>query len=51
MKKIMSFITAMAVSVGVMRADEGMWLLPLIQKMNADAMKTLGCELDRKSVV
>ena len=50
MKKILSFIAAMAVSVGIMRADEGMWLLPLVQKMNADAMKTLGCELTPKQI-
>ena len=27
------------------RADEGMWMLPLLQKMNAQAMKDLGCRL------
>ena len=26
-------------------ADEGMWMLPLLQKLNADAMKDLGCRL------
>lgn len=27
------------------RADEGMWLLPLLQKMNANAIKEAGCRL------
>ena len=27
------------------RADEGMWLLPLLEKMNADAMRNLGSRL------
>ena len=26
-------------------ADEGMWMLPLLQKLNAGAMKDLGCRL------
>ena len=28
-----------------LRADEGMWLLPLLEKMNADAMRNLGSRL------
>ena len=40
---------ALAISVSAM-ADEGMWLLPLLQKMNADAMKELGCELTPKQI-
>ena len=31
-------------------ADEGMWLLPLIQKMNASAMKDLGCRLSSGNI-
>ncbi len=31
-------------------ADEGMWMLPLLQKMNAKAMKDLGCELTPKQI-
>ena len=27
------------------RADEGMWLLPLLEKMNADALRNLGSRL------
>ncbi len=35
---------ALAVGFSAM-ADEGMWMLPLLQKLNADAMKDLGCRL------
>ena len=37
------------VSIGAF-ADEGMWMLPLLQKMNAKAMKDLGCELTPKQI-
>ena len=50
MKRILSLITVLAISAGIARADEGMWLLPLIQKMNADAMKELGCKLTPKQI-
>ena len=50
MKKIISVITAMTIFAGSMFADEGMWLLPLIQKMNGKAMKELGCELTPKQI-
>lgn len=33
-----------------MRADEGMWLLPLLEKMNADAMKNLGARLTPEQI-
>ena len=39
-------MTALAVlSAGVMRADEGMWMLPLLQKMNGKALSKAGCRL------
>ena len=46
MKKIICAFTALVIlaSTGA-RADEGMWLLPLLQKMNAKAMADLGCRL------
>ena len=50
MKKIFCFLTALAVFAGTMRADEGMWMLPLIQKMNSKAMKDLGCKLSAKQI-
>ena len=36
---------ALLLSAATMRADEGMWLLPLIQKMNSEALKERGCRL------
>jgi len=45
MKKFLVSVTA-ALMVGFSAmADEGMWMLPLLQKLNADAMKDLGCRL------
>lgn len=50
MKKIVSIIIAAAISAGSVFADEGMWLLPLLEKMNGKAMKELGCELTPKQI-
>ena len=50
MKRIASIIIAMAISAGSVFADEGMWLLPLLEKMNGKAMKELGCELTPKQI-
>ena len=43
-------MAATAVFAGSIRADEGMWMLPLLQKMNAKAMKDLGCELTPQQI-
>ena len=50
MKRIISIITAMTLFAGSAFADEGMWLLPLIKKMNGKDMKELGCELSPKQI-
>ena len=50
MKKIISIITALTIFTGSAIADEGMWLLPLLEKMNGKAMKELGCELTPKQI-
>ena len=50
MKKIISTITTMVILSVSASADEGMWLLPLIEKMNGNAMKELGCELTPKQI-
>ena len=50
MKRIICIFAALAVSLGTIWADEGMWMLPLLQKMNAKAMKELGCELTPKDI-
>ena len=49
MKQIISIIAALGICMTSF-ADEGMWLLPLIQKMNGTAMKDLGCELTPKQI-
>ena len=43
-------MTLLAVFAGSVRADEGMWMLPLLQKMNAKAMKEVGCKLSPKEI-
>ncbi len=50
MKRIISIITALTVFAGSAIADEGMWLLPLLEKMNGKAMQELGCELTPKQI-
>ncbi len=50
MKKTLSIIIALTVFAGSAIADEGMWLLPLLEKMNGKAMKELGCELTPKQI-
>ncbi len=49
MKRIAIITAALTVCFSAL-ADEGMWMLPLLQKMNADAMKELGCELTPKQI-
>ena len=50
MKKIAIITAAITLFAGSIRADEGMWLLPLIQKMNGKAMQEIGCELTPKQI-
>lgn len=45
MKKIICALSALLVLTSAAYADEGMWLLPLLQQMNAKAMADLGCRL------
>ena len=42
MKKILLSIAAI-LSLGIARADEGMWLLPMLQQFNQEAMRNIGC--------
>ena len=44
MKKITAIIAALAICASAF-ADEGMWMLPLLQKMNSKQMIQLGCRL------
>ena len=50
MKKTFLAIVAAFLMTGAAYADEGMWLLPLLQKMNADAMSRLGCRLTAEDI-
>ncbi len=50
MKRILSIITALTVFAGSATADEGMWLLPLLEKMNGKSMQELGCELTPEQI-
>ncbi len=39
------FLLVSVITVGSLRADEGMWLLPLLDKLNIPTMQKMGCEL------
>ena len=46
MKKIILTLAAvLMLAPAALRADEGMWMLPLLEKMNADALRNLGSRL------
>ena len=49
MKRIICIIAALGICLTTF-ADEGMWLLPLIKKMNGKDMKELGCELSPQEI-
>ena len=51
MKKILlTLATALLLMPAALRADEGMWLLPLLEKMNADALQNLGSRLTPEQI-
>ena len=45
MKRFLCILTAATVLSGIAKADEGMWMLPLLNKMNGRQIKEAGCEL------
>jgi hypothetical protein len=50
-KKIgLLFLSFIILSVGTVRADEGMWMLPLIQKLNIKKMSEMGFKLSAKDI-
>ncbi len=49
MKKFLCLLAALCVSASAM-ADEGMWMLPYLQKMNIKAMKERGCKLSAEEI-
>ena len=51
MKKILSILFILIISFGFKaRADEGMWLLPLIEKLNIGKMTELGLKLSAEDI-
>ncbi len=51
LKKIgLIFLSALILSIGTLRADEGMWMLPLIQKLNSKPMSDMGFKLSAKDI-
>jgi len=51
MKKILSAIIGLALIVNLnARADEGMWLLPLLKQFNIEKMQQMGCELTAEEI-
>ena len=50
MKKALIAISAFLMLTLGARADEGMWLLPLLQKMNSKAMANFGCRLTPEKI-
>jgi hypothetical protein len=51
MKKLLTFLLFILISSGFKtRADEGMWLLPLIEKLNIGKMTELGLKLSAEDI-
>ncbi|WP_372775021.1 S46 family peptidase [Mangrovibacterium sp.] len=51
MKRILLFVFALMLLIqGTVRADEGMWLPALIQKLNIGEMSKMGCELSADDI-
>ncbi len=51
MKKVFSILTIFIISLGIrVKADEGMWLLPLIEKLNIGKMTELGLKLSAEDI-
>ncbi|MGM9742245.1 MAG: S46 family peptidase [Candidatus Cryptobacteroides sp.] len=50
MRRFLCTVSALLIICAGMKADEGMWLLPLIQKMNSKAMSDLGCKLTPEQI-
>src|SRR5512133_2516248 len=50
MKKFAFFVLSLFIFLSGVRADEGMWLLPLIQKLNIDTMHNLGFKLTAEDI-
>ena len=44
------FLSVLILTAGSLRADEGMWMLPLIQKLNSKKMSEMGFKLSAKDI-
>ncbi|MDP3642588.1 MAG: S46 family peptidase [Bacteroidota bacterium] len=49
-KFVLQFLSVLILSVGTLHADEGMWMLPLIQKLNMKQMSEMGFKLSAKDI-
>ena len=49
MKRFLALAAALVIALGA-AADEGMWLLPLIQQMNKKDLKAAGCKLTPQEI-
>ena len=49
-KFVLLFLSVLILSVGTLHADEGMWMLPLIQKLNMKQMSEMGFKLSAKDI-
>lgn len=50
MKRLFTFLALVLLLNITTRADEGMWLLPLIQQLNIEKMQQMGCELSAEEI-
>lgn len=50
MKKLFAFLSIILLLNTYVKADEGMWLLPLIQELNINKMHEMGCELSADEI-
>ncbi len=50
MKKLFTFFSIILLFNISIKADEGMWLLPLIQELNIEKMQQMGCELSAEEI-
>ncbi|MBQ9660763.1 MAG: S46 family peptidase [Bacteroidales bacterium] len=49
-KILLTVASALLLMPAALRADEGMWLLPLLEKMNSDALRNLGSRLTPEQI-
>lgn len=50
MRKLLSVLSIIMLFNSYTKADEGMWLLPLIQQLNIEKMQQMGCELSAEEI-